>query len=156
MYQEDESPHQEKASESNEAGQVKVPSKRPCTLNDDENERNDQGDDDTSREGEIADMNIALVPIPEVFSYKEGQDEAPDEAAKPEVGVGWSQLELGLYEKGLLIFGKNRYVINPVPLLLWYWHLVCVHRGTKCVNVLSKRRDTVLNSVLLLTGRYLS
>ncbi|KAG0563224.1 hypothetical protein KC19_8G013400 [Ceratodon purpureus] len=111
LLKEDESPHQEKASESNEAGQVKVPSKRPCTLNDDENERNDQGDDDTSREGEIADMNIALVPIPEVFSYKEGQDEAPDEAAKPEVGVGWSQLELGLYEKGLLIFGKNSCLI---------------------------------------------
>lgn len=97
-----------------------MPSKRPYTSNDDDNECNDQGDDDTSREGEIADMNVAIVPIPEVLSYKEGQDEAPDEAVKPEVGVGWSELELGLYEKGLQIFGKNRYVTSLVPLLLWY------------------------------------
>jgi hypothetical protein len=97
-----------------------VPSKRPYTANDDDNECNDQGDDGTSREAEIADMNVAIVPIPEVLSYREGQDEAPDEAAKPEVGVGWSELELGLYEKGLQVFGKNRYVISPVRLLLWY------------------------------------
>jgi hypothetical protein len=109
-YQEDESFYQEKASEPGEAGQVKVPSKRPYTANDDDNECNDQGDDGTSREAEIADMNVAIV----------GQDEAPDEAAKPEVGVGWSELELGLYEKGLQVFGKNRYVISPVRLLLWY------------------------------------
>ena len=89
-----------------------MPAKRPCTANEDDNECNDQGDDDTSREGEIADMNVALVPIPQVLSYKEGQDEAADETAKPEVSVGWSELELGLYEKGLQIFGRNRYGVS--------------------------------------------
>ena len=71
-------------------------------------ECNDQGEDDSSREGEAADENISLVPVPEVLGYKEEQAEAADNTARAEVGVGWSEMEKGLYEKGLQIFGRNR------------------------------------------------
>lgn len=75
--------------------------------NDDEN---DVGEDDTSREGETADEKLAILPVPEVLGYKEGQDGVPGDTPIPDVGVGWSEMEKGLYEKGLQMFGRNRYI----------------------------------------------
>lgn len=79
------------------------------TPNDDDIECNDQGEDDSSREGETADEKVSLVSVPEVLYHSEGQAEGPGDATEAEVGVGWSEMEKGLYEKGLQIFGRNRY-----------------------------------------------
>jgi len=104
----------EPASKPIEAGQdPQLPSKRPRTTKDDDDI--DQGEDDALRESEAVDEKLAIVPAPEVLNFRES--EAPGvPTAEIEVGVGWSEMEMGLYEKGLQIFGRNRYV----PLLLCY------------------------------------
>lgn len=112
MYQEEENSHQEDASNLKQVVQGKLSSKRSLTSNDDDIECNDQGEDDSSREGETVDEKISLVPVAEVLCYEEGQAEAPGDTAKAEVGVGWSIMEKGLYDKGLQIFGGNRYYIS--------------------------------------------
>lgn len=66
----------------------------------------DDDDEQGEADAEAVDEKLAIVPAPEVLNFKEAEDDAP---AKPEVGTGWNELEMGLYEKGLQIFGKNRY-----------------------------------------------
>ena len=111
MYQEEESSHQEDASNLKEVVPSKLSSKRSLTSNDDDIECNDQGEDDSSREGETVDEKVSLVPVAEVLCYEEDQAEAPDDTAKAEVGLGWNAMEKSLYDKGLQIFGGNRYHI---------------------------------------------
>ncbi|KAG0557519.1 hypothetical protein KC19_11G137000 [Ceratodon purpureus] len=108
---EEESSHQEDASNLKEVVPSKLSSKRSLTSNDDDIECNDQGEDDSSREGETVDEKVSLVPVAEVLCYEEDQAEAPDDTAKAEVGLGWNAMEKSLYDKGLQIFGGNSCLI---------------------------------------------
>lgn len=96
-------------SKSIEAVEDELPLKRSRIAKHDNVECNDKREDNVLPEGKIGDEKLAIVPIPEVLNFKEADDEAPGEMVKPEVGVGWSDMEMGLYEKGLQMFGKNRY-----------------------------------------------
>lgn len=89
---------------------VELPLKRSRADNDD-----DEDDEQGEANAEAVDEKLAIVPAPEVLNFKEAEDDAP---AKPEVGAGWNELEMGLYEKGLQIFGKNRYELLIMRMIM--------------------------------------
>lgn len=94
--------------------QSKLSGKRSPAPKDEDVEGSDQHDGDVVADCEVSKVKNEIVPV----SQFDGKEEhilllenggAPSNIVKVEVGLGWSELEMGLYEKGLQVFGRNRY-----------------------------------------------
>lgn len=97
--------------------QSKLSGKRSPAPKDEDVEGSDQHDGDVVADCEVSKVKNEIVPISELDGKEERillleDGGAPSYIAKVEVGLGWSELEMGLYEKGLQVFGRNRYKIS--------------------------------------------
>lgn len=106
MFQVECDTNSEKIDKLQRPGSSKSSGKRPRVPN------IDRPEGETLQEGKGAYLKGDKVVAPEPLA---GEEEVMKDLAaaglvpKVEVGEGWSVLEMGLYEKGLQIFGKNRY-----------------------------------------------
>jgi len=96
--------------------QSKLSGKRSPAPKDEDVEGSDQHDGDVVADCEVSKVKNEIVPISELDGKEERillleDGGAPSYIAKVEVGLGWSELEMGLYEKGLQVFGRNSCLI---------------------------------------------
>lgn len=94
--------------------QSKLSGKRFPAPKDEDVEGSDQHEGDVAADCEVSKVKNEIVPVSELDGKEERillleDGGAPSNIVKVEVGLGWSELEMGLYEKGLQVFGRNRY-----------------------------------------------
>lgn len=126
--------------------QSKLSGKRSPAPKDEDVEGSDQHEVDVVADCEVSIVKNDIMPISELDGNVERillleNGGAPSNIVKVEVGVGWSELEMGLYEKGLQVFGRNRYQFSyhnlnqNIPIASCVKSSTCGHAQNPCTLV---------------------